>query len=452
MAPRLIDQTSPLKRLGPLTVRPRLPRADRIRRVVLQIGLALMIWPTGSATSGALPPAQFELPDVYRELWPADDGTETRLLNDLGPDYQVFRGDHFLIAHSHVSLTVPYRAAIIESVYASFVHFFTLRGFELTRPTSLQTVILLPTHAEFLAHAGVPDLPENVDGLYRYEENRAYFFDALGRVEIRESDKANRENEFELKKLRRKIARSRDNSEWTLKRKGSPGRRYSKRHALTEIDRQLRLHNRDSRRLRSSVGQRSVETMCHEIAHQLAQVMGVFARHGQSPRWVTEGLATFFEPSKDGYLLGHAATHWARWDALQKSHRAGERIALRDLLTRDELLVDPSAASLAYNESWSLVHYLVVQRGDGFIRYLRSLKSPSVSTSAARRLEAFEDAFGEELAQIESDWSTHVIGLGTPKAELAIDPKAKTQATAIPTKSPSAGASVLKTGAPRPRE
>jgi hypothetical protein len=71
----------------------------------------------------------------------------------------------------------------------------------------------------------------------------------------------------------------------------------------------------------------------------------------------------------------------------------------------------------AYNESWSLVHYLISDGSDAFILYPRALKEPNASGTPERRRKVFEDAFGEDLSKIEADWRAHVKRLGAPAAQ-----------------------------------
>lgn len=353
-------------------------------------------------------------PGIFREIWPVDKAEEAALRSEVGPEYTTLHTDHFSITHADRVEVARYRGQILESVYAAFVLFFDSRGFELDVPPALLQTLFFRTRAEFVEHLGIPALPDEVEGLYQPAVSRAYFFDTLGRSEVRKQTDSARKRQRELKALRREVQAMKEDAFVLLKRPMHSESRHSKAEAMRLIEKELRTLSGKARRFRKGLGQHSIETMCHEGVHQLSDRMGVFRSDRFNPRWITEGLALFFEPSRNGYLLETGAIHWRRWDELMRAHKRGERTTLTDLLTNDELFFDWTAAHRNYSEAWSLVHFLATERTDGLMNYLRALKTVDPKSARTRRIEIFEAAFDTSLAEIEVRWRAHVDGLGKP--------------------------------------
>lgn len=108
---------------------------------------------------------------------------------------------------------------------------------------------------------------------------------------------------------------------------------------------------------------------------------------------MTEGLAAFFEPSAHGHLRETGAVHWRRWDRLAKAYADGRRIGLVDLLTKDRLLREAAGSALAYDEAWSLVHFLAKRSPARWVAYLRGLGGGRGQTGSRARVRALESAF-----------------------------------------------------------
>jgi len=86
--------------------------------------------------------------------------TKCRFSTDSGPS-QCARRVHRDLAE----LGDAYQAAIMEPIYDSFLDSFPKPGLGQERPEVLQSVALLPTHAEFVDTTGKPYLAQDVDGL-----------------------------------------------------------------------------------------------------------------------------------------------------------------------------------------------------------------------------------------------------------------------------------------------
>ncbi len=383
----------------------------------IALAICLMFSLVVAAGEGALPwnprPAE-----SFRENWPVDQSVEARLLRDIGAEYTTFHTGHFAVTHASQTEAAKFRGDLLESVYSSFVVFFAGHGFDLEIPSALLQTIFFRTREEFVLHLGAPNLSDDVSGLYRGDLSRGYFFDTLGRSQDRELNKELAARRRELKAMQRRVRRAGDDDDFAWKVKGRAAKRVSKSEASRLISKELRALGQREYEFRGKLGQSSLETMCHEAAHQLSHRMGVLRLDRATPLWLSEGLASFFEPSRNGYLLETGSIHWQRLDQLSRSHSGGKRISLTDLLTRDELFRDPAAATLAYHEAWSLFHYLATERSEALMHYLRVLRSADQEYPPIARIRVFESAFGSGTAEMETRWQKHVKGLARPEVDL----------------------------------
>ena len=151
-------------------------------------------------------------------------------------------------------------------------------------------------------------------------------------------------------------------------------------------------------------------TIIHEATHQSAFNTGIHDRFSQSPRWVTEGLATLFEapgvhnsiahPGRKNRLLDDRFQHFRKM--LKRDQWRGKL----ERLVRDDRMFDANPRD-AYTLAWALTFYLVESRSHSFWDYLKAMnQSPSENRDALfaqhidanfRRLESRMKAFYESL-------------------------------------------------------
>jgi hypothetical protein len=144
----------------------------------------------------------------------------------------------------------------------------------------------------------------------------------------------------------------------------------------------------------------------HEGFHQFA-----YSRFGNdlSP-WLNEGLAEFFGASVlvgRSLILGQSTPRVL--DSVQEAIELGEYVPFARMLRMTseqwQRSLHDGSASLLYNQSWSMVHFLVY--GDGgryvsaFEQYLRLLNSGVMAE------EAFVRVFGADVQSFEERWKTH---------------------------------------------
>jgi len=146
----------------------------------------------------------------------------------------------------------------------------------------------------------------------------------------------------------------------------------------------------------------------HEGFHQFA-----YSRFGDDlPLWLNEGLAEFFGQAvlfDDTLILGQTTPMIV--DSVRNAVEQDEHIPFRHLLSlshakwRDAL--GTTRAGLQYNQSWSMVHFLVYADGMKYQGPLEDyLKRLNAGIPPAR---AFTDVFGSDIDAFEKKWKAYAI-------------------------------------------
>ncbi|AMV36650.1 DUF1570 domain-containing protein [Planctomyces sp. SH-PL62] len=161
----------------------------------------------------------------------------------------------------------------------------------------------------------------------------------------------------------------------------------------------------------SRASTKNVQTIAHEVTHQLTFNTGLLERAADIPVSIMEGLGTYGEPRK---VLGPSdlgRLNLGRLDDLAKLRRSIAWIPIR------ELLVDDSAfrqglfgrVLLAYAESWTLVHFLLnhKDRLPGFRDYLKVLRTRKTSD---HRIEDAKEHLGD-LDELNRDVQAYSVRL-----------------------------------------
>lgn len=140
----------------------------------------------------------------------------------------------------------------------------------------------------------------------------------------------------------------------------------------------------------------------HEAAHMVAFRTGTQTRRRTQPFWLSEGLASAFEPI--GQTVGAP-------DRLREGLRSsflempeGVRVSIESLIIRDApAREDTEQVGTMYRTSEALVRYLVRHRSEAFTRYMESLATDSPGRRTAAELRAeFVAHFGEP-ARVERE-------------------------------------------------
>ena len=151
----------------------------------------------------------------------------------------------------------------------------------------------------------------------------------------------------------------------------------------------------------------NVATMIHEATHQLAFNSGLHTRYADNPRWLTEGMAMFFEvpdlDSRSGWkTIGRVNS--PRLKDFRETTRS-PRESLADLIRSDDSFLNADRSRAAYASSWALTFFLLKTQRDETVAYLKKIQSKPrlVADAPEDRIREFEAAFGE-LDAVERDW------------------------------------------------
>ncbi len=154
-----------------------------------------------------------------------------------------------------------------------------------------------------------------------------------------------------------------------------------------------------------------VATVVHEGTHQLMFNMGMQTRLADTPLWVNEGLAMFFETPDLNNPKGWRTV--GQINPLRLANfretlpqRASGGTSLKTLLTEDLEFRDPATGLGRYAEAWALNYFLLNKYGKEYVSYLEKLrtKQPLVVDSPEIRLEEFETALGVSLAELDQEF------------------------------------------------
>ncbi len=113
------------------------------------------------------------------------------------------------------------------------------------------------------------------------------------------------------------------------------------------------------------------DTLCtlrHEGAHQLAHMYGLHSHRGFEKRWLTEGLAQYFETAQPGSIRNKKRI------MLSTVSADGKLIPWETLVNKDIGTFTDSPheqRQLAYSQSWFLTRYLMMNYRTGFFKFIK---------------------------------------------------------------------------------
>ncbi len=142
-----------------------------------------------------------------------------------------------------------------------------------------------------------------------------------------------------------------------------PGQRYASREMLMQLFAQPQ-------------AERTVATVVHEAVHQMAYNCGLQVRLADKPKWVSEGMAMFFEvPDKSSVGWGTIGkVNPIQLVQFRKYLGSRHADSLTTLISDDSRFSGPADQVLgAYAESWALTYFLMKAQKKNFAAYLTDL-------------------------------------------------------------------------------
>ena len=287
---------------------------------------------------------------------------EQVLLKALPSGFKIHQTKHYFICYNTSIGYAQWVGALYERLYAGFYSYWKGKGAELSEPEFPLAAVVFDTRQNYenYARAELGPSTSTIMGFYSLHSNLVTMYDLTGQEELR----------F-----------------------------VGDRNSQARISQVLSQPN----------AERNVATIVHEATHQLAFNSGLQQRFTDTPFWVSEGLAVFFEtPDLDN------AKGWRNIGAVNRYNlinfrkylRTRQPGALEKLISDDKRFRDPAAMADAYAEAWALNYYLIRTDGKTYAKYLKLLseQTPLVMQDPAARQEQFLKLFGKSLEEMEGDF------------------------------------------------
>ena len=290
-----------------------------------------------------------------------------QLLTELPEGFRIYQTEHYVIAYQNEVDFARWIGGLYESrLYHAFEKFWEKRKkFELDEPQYPMAAIVFGSRGQYNQHVQ-RELGPNQSAIayYNIQTNRITMFDLT--ADQRRPNQGNRS------------------------------------------DRQI------SEILRNPAAVRMVATIIHEATHQLIFNRGLQTRFAESPLWLNEGLAMYFEAPNLNARRGWTGPGQIFDERLIQfrndlPHRDGAK-SIRSLVSSDQRLRDQETVASAYAEAWALTHFLLNRKSDKFVEYLKVMatKKALVEDTPEKRLEDFCQFFGEDLEQIDDEFIRYI--------------------------------------------
>ena len=350
---------------------------------------------------------------TYRSI-PTNKVASAKLEREFGPNFKTTRTKHFRICYNTETAFADHRADLFERVYRSFYGFFEEREFPTTTMKDRMEVVLFDTREEFQRYAATrnPTL-ENAAGFFAPTENRVTFYNSLNDANYRRQKQQILSAEKWISNLRKQLSQARA-SRFIITGSDGSKRTLSKQGAMSFLSREEAKIRTKRRGLANYYKKENVTTTVHECLHQLAFNLGVQKITGDNPKWLGEGLATFFETASAGTLRQVGGVNQQRLEHYRQVKKAGGIIPLGVLVSQDEVyVVSANTAMAAYAQGWGLVHFLLKNREETFLKYLLMLRDKKITARVlpTTRLNEFKQHFGSNLPALEKQWQRYMDAL-----------------------------------------
>jgi hypothetical protein len=352
---------------------------------------------------------------LSRSALPVDAAAESRLRSEFGRRFSVRRTEHYTIAYDADPVVVAFHARLFEAVYASFRAFFEAGGFKLPPLDHRLEAVMFSERESFNAYARrlSPGLAAS-GGFYSMRTDRIVLFDSFTDASYRRARANLTAAERNIAEVRNQLATGKRGEQVILKYSDGSSLTLGRAKALRlirEKERELRAGRRE---LEAHFADRNLTTTIHECVHQLAYNLGVQSPAADNPKWLGEGLATYFETMGYRAQGDGGRINPARLEAWRDSSARGTLIPLARLIGDDAVFdLTARSASTAYGQAWALVHYLLEKKPEPFFDYLRRTAASRRSGEAqsAERLQIFKAAFGKDMSSFERRWRRYMASL-----------------------------------------
>jgi len=292
-----------------------------------------------------------------------------QLLKELPGGFRIYETKHYVIAYQTELAYARWVGGLYESrLYHSFEKYWEKRKkFKLTEPKFPLPVIVFSTQAQFQQQVDREFGPgQKMLAYYGIQSNRVTLYDLTAGQK-------------------------------------SPNQPLDNDRRIDEV-------------LSSPAAKPMVATMIHEATHQLIFNRGMQTRYAESPLWLNEGLANFFEaPSRKGRgrgWVGPGEIFEQRLFRYRKLLQTNQTPTIESLVLDNKRFNTPETFLDAYAEAWALNHYLLNKKPKEFVAYLNHMakKKALDEDPPAKRLIEFKQFFGD-IGELEADLYKYVVRL-----------------------------------------
>ena len=288
-----------------------------------------------------------------------------RLLEELPPGFRIYETKHYVIAYQNEVAYARWVGGLYESrLYRAFETFWKKKKkFDLQPQRFPLVAIIFGTRAEYQRYVDRELGPgQNMIAYYNLETNRVAMFDLT-------AEQRNPNQPLDERKI-------------------------------TAV-------------LQNPASVNMVATMIHEATHQLMFNRGIQTRFAETPLWLNEGLAMFFEApdlrskrgwQKPGLIFEQRLIRFRKFLASRPPY------SLPNMIQSDQRLRDPEMAVDAYAEAWAFNHFLLNRRSKEYVAYLQhmSAKKPLIEDSPETRLAEFKQFLGDDLDALDQEFVEYI--------------------------------------------
>lgn len=288
-----------------------------------------------------------------------------RLLKELPDGFRLKETKHYVIAYQNEVAFARWVSGLYESrLYRAFETFWVKKKkLKLTQPQYPLIVIIFGTRVQYQQYVDRELGPgQTMIAYYNLQTNRVAMFDLT-------ADQRN------------------------------PNQVMNDRH----IDRVLQ----------NPAAVMMVATIIHEATHQLIFNRGIQTRFAETPLWLNEGLAMFFEApdlrSKTGWQTPGKIFE-RRLIRFRQYLSTRPADSLKSLIMSDARLRDAETSVDAYAEAWAFNHFLLNRRSKEYVQYINHMSGKRVlhEDSPETRLADFQQFLGEDLAKLDKEFIEYV--------------------------------------------
>lgn len=272
----------------------------------------------------------------------------------LAPGFLVHKTAHFVLVYNTSQTYAHWVGDLYERLYRAFYNYWDNRGLKLEQPRFPLVALVFNSRDAYLQYARreVGESAGAMIGYYNMQTNRIVSFDITG-----------------------------------VQGLAVPGQKYSSRDMLIRLFAQPQ-------------AERTVATIVHEAVHQIAFNSGLQVRLADNPKWVSEGMAMYFESPdvrnpKGWGTIGKLNIHQLQQFLLYLPSRPAD--SLTKLISGDSGFADKNRVSATYAESWALTYFLLKDQPENYVAYMKELGQyrPLGEVDARQRVELFKKHFGE---------------------------------------------------------